>query len=135
MFTPQQLQVIQGVGDDIARQAATQGSGRVGSNTFQNLATNAILQKSLPGPVMSLVGGRSGPVATAAGKVGNLVYGGANDAVRQRMLDMMLDPKSGLTALNPYAALPAAKNPLMQRLAPYYFPAAPLLGTKAGKEP
>jgi len=117
---------LQAIRDDLLR-SANSGAGRsVGSNTFQNLATNNIIENALPGPVRALMGGTSGPVGTLAGRVGNLVYGGANDAIQNRLLALTLDPQSGLAALQNVRGNqltgPLGGNALLQRLAPNLLP-------------
>lgn len=117
-----QLDALTAIRDDLLRQSNS-GVGRsVGSNTFQNLATNNILENTLPGPVRALAGGTNGPVGTLAGKVGNWIYGGANENIQNRLLEMLLDPQLGQQALQnvggAQAAGAAGGNALLQRLAP-----------------
>lgn len=121
-ISPEQLQALTALRDDLLRQSNS-GAGRsVGSNTFQNLATNNILENALPGPVRALAGGTNGPVGTLAGKVGNWIYGGANENIQNRLLQMLLDPQLGTQALQnvggAQAAGAAGGNALLQRLAP-----------------
>lgn len=121
-ISPEQLQALTAIRDDLLRQSNS-GAGRsVGSNTFQNLATNNILENALPGPVRALTGGTNGPVGTLAGRVGNWIYGGANENIQNRLLQMLLDPQLGTQALQnvggAQAAGAAGGNALLQRLAP-----------------
>jgi hypothetical protein len=122
-----QIQALTAIRDDLLRQANSGAGKAVGSNTFQNLATNNILENALPGPVRALTGGTSGPLGTAAGKVGNLVYGGSNEAIQNRLLEMLLQPQSGLAALQNVGGNQSAGalggNALLQRLAPNLLPA------------
>lgn len=122
-----QLDTLTAIRDDLLRQANSGAGKAVGSNTFQNLATNNILENALPGPVRALTGGTSGPLGTAAGKVGNLVYGGSNEAIQNRLLEMLLQPQSGLAALQNVGGDQSAGalggNALLQRLAPNLLPA------------
>lgn len=125
--TQQQIDALTAIRDDLLRVA--EGSGRApGSPTFQNLATNNILENALPGPVRALMGGTQGPVGTLAGRVGNLIYGGANENIQNRLLNMMMNPQSGLNALQNVGgnqlAGPLGGNALLQRLAPNLLPAA-----------
>lgn len=117
-----QIGALRAIRDDLLRQSNS-GAGRsVGSNTFQNLATNNILENALPGPVRALAGGTNGPVGTLAGKVGNWIYGGANENIQNRLLQMLLDPQLGTQALQnvggAQAAGAAGGNALLERLAP-----------------
>jgi len=128
VFTPEQLASLRNVAEDLSRSSIGQNAGRAaGSNTFQNLSTNNILENALPGPVRALVGGTSGPVGTVAGKVGNLLYGGSNEAIQNRLLEMLMQPQSGLAALQNVRSNqltgPLGGNALLQRLAPNLLPA------------
>lgn len=130
-----QIEFLNSLRDDLLRQANS-GLGRtVGSPTFQNLATNNILENALPGPVRALMGGTQGPVGTLAGRVGNLIYGGSNEAIQNRLLEMMLNPQQGLNALQNVRGNqltgPLGGNALLQRLAPNLLPAG-AIGIGAG---
>ncbi|WNG71743.1 glucosaminidase domain-containing protein [Cupriavidus gilardii] len=123
----EQLEILRNLRDDLLR-AANSGAGKsIVSNTFQNLATNNILENALPGPVRALTGGTSGPVGSLVGKVGNWVYGGANEAIQNRLLEMLMQPQSGLAALQNVGGNqltgPLGGNALLQRLAPNLLPA------------
>jgi hypothetical protein len=125
---PEQIEFLTSLRDDLLR-ASNSGAGKsIGSNTFQNLATNNILENALPGPVRALMGGSSGPVGTLAGKAGNLLYGGANENIQNRLLEMMMNPQQGLAALQNVRGNqltgPLGSNALLQRLAPNLLPAA-----------
>lgn len=123
----EQLEILRNLRDDLLRSANSGAGKSIGSNTFQNLATNNILENALPGPVRALTGGTSGPIGSLAGKVGNLVYGGANEAIQNRLLEMLMQPQSGLAALQNVGGNqltgPLGGNALLQRLAPNLLPA------------
>ncbi|MGE6494498.1 glycoside hydrolase family 73 protein [Cupriavidus metallidurans] len=127
-----QLEVLRNLRDDLLR-AGKSGLGKsIGSNTFQNLATNNILEQALPGPVNALLGGATGPVSNMVGRVGNWVYGGANENIQNKLLDMMLQPQSGLAALQNVRGNALAGqlggNAFLQRVAPYLVPAGAVSG-------
>lgn len=123
----EQLEILRNLRDDLLRSANSGAGKSMGSNTFQNLATNNILENALPGPVRALTGGTSGPVGSVVGRVGNLVYGGANEAIQNRLLEMLMQPQSGLAALQNVGGNqltgPLGGNALLQRLAPNLLPA------------
>lgn len=124
-LTTQQIGALQAIRDDLLRQQNL-GAGRsAGSNTFQNIATDNILESAM-GPRLAALSGRVG-VPTMIGQVGRLIYGNSNEAIRNRLTDMVLDPNLAVNALNrgnaPLAPQ-APQNALMQRLAPYLMPAA-----------
>lgn len=121
-LSSEQLNALRAIRDDLLRQSSLGGGKSIGSNTFQNLATDNILASFLPGRVASFAGDRFGGVL---GQVGRLAYSGPNEAIRNRLVDAMLAPEVSLMTLNRgNAALssPLANNALMNRLAPYNVP-------------
>lgn len=127
-ITQQQMQALTAIRDDLMRQANL-GLGRsIGSNTFQNLSTDNILN-SVAGNTLTRLAGKVG-IPGLVGQVGRLAYSGPNEAIRNRLVDMMLDPQLAQQALAPQAiaapnrlslllSSPAVQQPL--------FRAAPLL--------
>lgn len=106
--TDEQMRTLEAIRDDLLRQSNL-GLGRsIGSNTFQNLATDNILNSFL-GNGLSRLADRFG-VAGAAGQVGRLAYSGPNEAIRNRIADMMLSPQLAEPALSgaPQLAAPNA---------------------------
>lgn len=89
--TKDQMDALIAIRDDLLRQSNL-GLGRsIGSNTFQNIATDNILN-SMAGNGLSRLAERTG-VTGALGQVGRLAYSGPNEAIRNRLVDMMLDPQ------------------------------------------
>lgn len=87
--TPEQMQVLQSIQDDLLRQNAL-GAGRsIGSNTFQNIATGGLLDSLMPGALGGIVKSKIG---TGVGQLGKLVYGSSDEAIRSKLTDMMLTP-------------------------------------------
>jgi hypothetical protein len=126
-----QITKLQAIRDDLLRQSNL-GLGRsIGSNTFQNLATDNILQ-SVAGNSLTRLADRLG-VAGMVGQVGRLAYSGPNEAIRNRLVDMMLQPQLAAPALSgaPQLAAPNALSrllsapPVQQPL----YRAGPLLAT------
>ncbi|SOY79924.1 hypothetical protein CBM2599_A120489 [Cupriavidus taiwanensis] len=126
--TQDQIDTLRALHADLLRDANSTAGKAPGSNTFQNLATNNILQNALPGPVRALMGGTNGPVSTLAGKAGNLLYGGANEAIQNRLSNMLLNPNEGLAALrnvnNVKPPLMLRGNGLLNSIYPDLLPAA-----------
>jgi hypothetical protein len=135
--TADQINALTSLRDDLLRAKGSEAGKAPGSPTFQNLATNNILQNALPGPVRALMGGTNGPIATLAGKAGNLIYGGANDAIQGRLGQMLLNPNEGLAALsNVRGAQPTLMlrgNGLLNSIYPDLLPAATVGGGVASR--
>lgn len=133
--TQEQIDALSAIRDDLLRGSQSFAGKPLGSNTFQNLATNNIIEQALPAPVRALMGGTSGPVSNLAGKAGNLLYSGANEQIQNRLMEMMMSPQSGLNAIQnvsrAQAAGPLGGNLLLQRLAPNLLPAAVIGATGA----
>jgi hypothetical protein len=97
-ITDDQLGVLRAIQQDLLRQSNI-GLGRsVGSNTFQNIATDNIVN-SLGGNALSRTADRLG-VSGVAGQAGRLLYSGPNEAIRNRLADIMLDPQRAQAALS-----------------------------------
>lgn len=93
---PSQMDQLKALQDDLFRQSNVSLGRSAGSNTFQNIATDNILQSILPGGLGQFATGKVGPVA---GQVGKLLYSGPNEAIRGQVVNMMLDPASAEVAL------------------------------------
>lgn len=95
-ITPEQMSTLYGIRDDLLRQDALSSGRSAGSNTFQNISTNNILANLLPGRLGALAEQKVGGVV---GQAGRLLYSGPNEAIRNRLVDMLLDPASAEQAL------------------------------------
>ena len=128
------LQTLYAIRDDLLRQGLTQSGRSAGSNTFQNLATDNILGSMLPGKVGKAAIGK---VGSTVGQVGKLVYSGADQKIRNNMVDMMLDPsrfQAATAAQQPQTGMigaAAAKQlkDLLEAAYPGMYRAAPILAT------
>jgi len=132
----QQIATLTAIRDDLLR-ASNTGLGRaVGSNTMQNIAVDRLLTDALP------FGNRLSQTALGgiAKRAGQLLYGGADQPIREQMAARLLDPALGAAALAPaaqnrLAALTAQVNsmPLISgasnALAELGYRAAPLIST------
>jgi hypothetical protein len=97
-ISPEQMGVLQAIHDDLLRQANLGAGKAVGSNTFQNIATNNILSTALPGKIGELAVGKAGGLI---GQAGQLLYSKPNEAIRNRLVDMALQPEIAAQALQP----------------------------------
>ena len=95
-ITSDQMGALQAIHDDLLRQDFLQAGRSAGSNTFQNIATDNILSSLVPGRAGEALRGKIG---TPLGQVGKLAYSGPNEAIRNRLTDMMLTPELARAAL------------------------------------
>ena len=93
---PAQMDQLKALQDDLFRASNVSLGRSAGSNTFQNIATDNILQSFLPGWTGQFAKGKVGPIVGQAGK---LLYSGPNEAIRGQLVNMMLDPASAEVAL------------------------------------
>lgn len=122
-----QMKALEALHADLLRQANL-GAGRsIGSNTFQNIATNNILSSLLPGKLGEVAGNKVGGVL---GQVGKLAYSGPNEAIRNKLLDMALQPELAAGAFaSGGPRIPGRFNALLEASAPTLYRAAPGLTT------
>lgn len=125
-----QMKALKAIQADLLRQANL-GAGRsAGSNTFQNIATDNIINSFMPGKLGQFVGGKLG---TLMGQGGQLLYNKPNEAIRNRLADMMLDPELARQAFQPSNPLLGANaqrfNALLGSYGPNAYRAAPLLSS------
>ncbi|MFM9922765.1 hypothetical protein VLK31_07225 [Variovorax sp. H27-G14] len=105
-LAPEQLSLLRRLQADLnASQLASNAGRAVGSNTVQNLASGNLLQ-SVMGRGLSGVPAVQG----LAGRALNVVYGGANAQIQERLSQALLDPQRA-------AALMQPKGPLSRSLA------------------
>lgn len=98
IMTPQQMQTLNSIGEDLSRSAAAADMGRgVGSNTFQNFAMdNLAAQSGMPSAVSmvaNLVPGL-GTVGNLAKATGNMIYKSKDELMKSRMADLLLNPQA-----------------------------------------
>lgn len=84
-----QIKVLEKIRDDLLRSGNQQAGKAIGSNTLQNIATNNFLSSALPGRLGDIAIGKAGiPLA----QLGKLAYSGANEAMREKLAQAMLNP-------------------------------------------
>jgi hypothetical protein len=122
-IAPEQMDALRAIQADLLRQDLLNKGRSMGSNTFQNIATDNILTSLLPGSLGEAVKGKAGGLIGQAGK---LAYSGSNEAIRNRLTDMMLTPEllqsvlarqqaiSGPTALERLLQLPGVQQSLVR---------------------
>jgi hypothetical protein len=102
--TSEQLGTLHAIRDDLLRQGNLNAGKAAGSNTLQNIATDNAISTMLPGRIREIVGGKAG---TFAGQLGQLMYSKPNEAIRNSLVDMMLDPTVAKRAMD------AASRPIL----------------------
>lgn len=88
-LTADQIGALQSIRDDLLRQQNINLGRSAGSNTFQNIATNNILQSALPGGLGQVAVNKAGPVL---GQIGKLLYSGPNEAIQGKLANAFLNP-------------------------------------------
>ena len=91
VMTPRQMKILESLRQDLARSAEAASLGRgVGSNTFQNLAQENLMQAA---GIQNLPQLLSRPVQLT-NYVLRSVYGSANDEMKRKLAQALLDPKA-----------------------------------------
>lgn len=129
-IAPDQMDVLYKIRDDLLR-ANKQHLGRsAGSNTRQNFALENILDNALPGPLRAL----QNPLGRL-GKVSKVVYGSADEEIRNRLVDLLLNPANSRLVNNGQLGLlgQGTPKPLMRGLLPHN--ALPVGGAGLLEEP
>ena len=131
-LTSDQIGTLEAIRDDLLRQTNLGAGKAAGSNTLQNIATDNALSTMMPGKLGEIVGGK---VSGAVGQIGRLMYSGPNEAIRNRMVDLMLDPVAAKKAMDaagrPILGGQAAQKirDLSNSAGPAIYRAAPALST------
>lgn len=127
IMTPQQMQLIEGVAQDLARKSNMQDLGRgVGSDTFQKLSMSNIAERSgAPGVVNGALN------LPGVNKAAKFLYSGPDEQIQTLIAQSLLDPRlaARLMAASPAMAAPV---PLAQRLLSNPGRAAQIGGGSAG---
>ena len=105
--TIDQLQALQ---TDLLRANNSLLGKSVGSNTFQNLATNNLLGRI--SPAMALLELPHNPLLAVATGAGRALYNSKNDAILDALSGKLLDPTAGAAAFTP--SPPGFVNRLLQ---------------------
>jgi hypothetical protein len=112
-LTPSQIDTLRKISADLNASQLAMNSGKaVGSNTVQNIAGNnlltGLLGDSIGGSVMS---------RSLAGRLLKLPYGGADDMIREKLGEGLLNPQIGARYLEPISK--SQYSPFLKR-APYF---------------
>lgn len=110
VMTPDQMQTLQAVAQDLARHANAQDLGRgAGSNTFQNFSMANIAERSgVPLQALEI---------PLLGRALNVIYRNTDDLMRQSLAQALLDPQATAAAMR--AAGPTVSSARLARLAQY----------------
>lgn len=116
--SPQTVKALEALKADLVRASLTPDK-TAGSPTFANLNGNALLGKL--GIPMAVAGLKTGGLTSLAHGVTNALYSGANNKVKQILLEKLANPEYGATAFAPILApIPAPANPLLSGAAGSY---------------
>ncbi|ATF86877.1 glucosaminidase domain-containing protein [Burkholderia gladioli] len=158
----QQIDELTALRDDLLRQSNVGKGQSIKTTTAQNLAFQNVLANALPARAANLMGSvgpagfgsaigtglgfaAGGPIGAAAGatigggvgKVAGGLLQGRNEAIQNRLIDLLLDPAAGGAALNRAggSSQQTISNALVNRLLPYLAPATVGAGTAIGTRP
>lgn len=92
-----QLKGLYSIRDDLLRQANLGLGKSAGSNTYQNFSTNNALNSFL-GNTLTRLADKVG-IGGIVGQAGKLAYSGPDEAIRNKLVDMMLEPKLAVPGL------------------------------------
>lgn len=119
VMTPDQMSTLTAVAQDLARKSNAQDLGRgVGSNTFQNFAMNSLAESSgMPSAVGGLLGviPGVGTVANVAKAAGGALYKSKDEAMKQRMAQMLLNPEETASLLELALTQPGRVKQMLSR--------------------
>lgn len=113
IMEPEQLALLQGVSKDAGSIAASMQAGRgAGSDTVQKIAMSNIAQEAgIPTWVSNFASVPGG----WAKRVGDLLYGNADDQVRMKLSYLMTHPQEAAQAMNSAGATPSRLGDLLKR--------------------
>lgn len=129
-ITKDQREALVSIRDDLMRQSKSGLGKSIGSNTFQNIATDNIISQ-IGGRGLSNMAGNSG-VSGILGQAGKLIYSGPNEAIRNRLVDMTLNPELARPALQAIPRRPIAARGLLDVPEELLLRGAPMLGGERG---
>jgi hypothetical protein len=121
--TSEQMQVLNSIHADLLRQDLLGAGKSAGSGTFQNISTGNLLESLMPGGLGATVKAK---VGTPIGQLGKLAFSSSDEAIRNRLTDMMLTPGlleqalarqpaiSGPSALERFLQLPGVEQSLVR---------------------
>jgi hypothetical protein len=100
VMSPQQMGTLNGIASDLSRASMGADLGRgTGSNTFQNFAMDNLAAQSGMPPAVAAIGnlltlGQGAKIINAGKFVANKMYQGSDDAMKQSMADLLLNPQA-----------------------------------------
>jgi len=113
IMDPEQLALLQGVSKDAGTIAASMQAGKgSGSDTVQKIAMSNIAQEA---GIPTWVGNMASVPGGWAKRIGDLLYGNADDQVRQRLAYLMTNPQEAAQAMNSAGATPSRIADLLKK--------------------
>jgi hypothetical protein len=125
-ITDEQLSALRAIQLDLLRQDKLGLGKSAGSNTMQNLGVNNLLATLLPGKTGAAINGKIG---TSMAQAGRLVYSGADEKIRNNLVDFMLDPSLMPAARGGPTPAQLQAKAILDLLGPAAYRAAPVVGT------
>jgi hypothetical protein len=122
LMNPKDLEMLKNVGRDLARKSNAQELGMAGgSNTFQNLAMNSLIDQSatpkLTNATIKTIDALLGhaPLGFNLLAPSNLIKG-ENSALQQKLAEALLNPQEAARLMDLANKLPSAKGEMFKKL-------------------
>lgn len=122
LMTPQQMEILNNVGKDLARASNADVLGKgVGSNTFQNIAMNNLINQStsprLTGATIKTIDAllSHAPFGVNLLAPSNLMKG-ENIALQQKLAEALLNPQEAAKLMDLANKLPSEKGQMLKKL-------------------
>jgi hypothetical protein len=122
LMTPQQMETLTNVGRDLARKSNADVLGKgVGSNTFQNLAMNSLINQSatpkLTNATIKTIDAllSHAPLGFNLLSPSNLMKG-ENQALQQKLAEALLNPQEAARLMDLANKLPSEKGQMLKKL-------------------
>ena len=122
LMTPQQMELLNNVGKDLARKSNADILGKgVGSNTFQNLAMNSLVNQSATPKLTNATIKTIDALLSHAPLGFNLLsptnlMKGENQALQQKLAQALLNPQEAAKLMDLSNQLPSAKGEMLKKL-------------------
>lgn len=114
--TPEQIGALRALYADLQRASNSSLGKSIGSNTFQNLATNNLMANVGAPAAAGLAAMAHHPLLAPLALAGRWAYSAQNEPIIDALTERLLDPRLGGNALNGASLTPKTSSPLVRNL-------------------